>query len=125
MTDSYAFLRTSRWVGLIIGALVVTVVCVVLGRWQWGRHEDKVEAVSRIERNWDAPAITLDDVVTSGLEVSGVLQWQRVELTGSFVPDSTVLLRNRPVSRSPAMHVLAVFAVSYTHLRAHETRHDL
>jgi len=109
MTDSYAFLRTSRWVGLIIGALVVSVVCVFLGRWQWGRHEDKVEAVSRIERNWDAPAITLDDVVTSGLEVSGDLQWQRVELTGSFVPDSTVLLRNRPVSGSPAMHVLAVF----------------
>ena len=109
MGDGWGFLRTSRWIGLIAGALVVSAVCVLLGAWQWGRYEQRAAAVERVDRNWEAGAVAPDDVVAGGLRVPADLEWQRVELHGRWVPGSTVLLRNRPVAGTPALHVLAVF----------------
>ncbi|MGM0384378.1 MAG: SURF1 family protein [Actinomycetota bacterium] len=103
-----AHLRTGRWLGLALGALVASAVCVILGMWQWGRYEARVEAVAQVEANWDAPAIGLEQFVARGLSVAPDSQWQTVRLTGRYVEDSTVLLRNRPVSATPALHVLGV-----------------
>lgn len=104
----HAHLRTGRWLGLVLGALVASVVCVALGVWQWGRYEARVEAVAQVDANWDAPVITLDQFVARGLTVAPGSQWQAVQLNGEYVEGSTVLLRNRPVSATPALHVLAV-----------------
>lgn len=109
MADGWGFLRSGRWVGLVVGALVVSVVCVLLGNWQWGRYEQKAAAVARIERNWDAAPVTIDAVVAGGLRISPDAEWQLVDLRGRWVADSTVLLRNRPVAGAPALHILGVF----------------
>jgi len=86
-----------RLVGLALGALVVSVSCVFLGLWQWGRYEDRVAAVEQVEANWDAEVISVDDLVADGLTVQPGSQWRTVAVTGRFLPESTVLLRNRPV----------------------------
>ncbi|NCD16631.1 MAG: SURF1 family protein [Actinobacteria bacterium] len=97
-----------RLVGLALGALVVSVSCVFLGLWQWGRYEDRVAAVEQVEANWDAEVISVDDLVADGLTVQPGSQWRTVAVTGRFLPESTVLLRNRPVSATPALHVLGI-----------------
>lgn len=112
MADRYAHARTGRWVGLALGALVVSVSCVFLGLWQWGRYEDRVAAVEQVEANWDAAPIGLDELVARGLTVVPDSQWQTVRLTGSWVPSSTVLLRNRPVQATAALHALSILRAS-------------
>lgn len=108
MTEKYGFLSSSRWIGLIVGTAVVTAVCTVLGFWQWGRYELKVEQVAQIDQNFDAAPIPLEDYLAGGLTVSENDQWSRVTAEGTFVPGSSVALRNRPVGGTAALHALAI-----------------
>lgn len=101
-------LLTGRRLGLAIGALLASAVCVVLGMWQWGRHEARVDAVAQLDANWDAPVMDLQQFLERGLTVGPASQWQSVRLTGRFIDGSSVLLRNRPVAATPALHVLGV-----------------
>lgn len=105
----YRFLSSSRWIGLLVGTLVVSAVCTVLGMWQWGRYEQKVEQIEQIDANYGAEPVPLEDFLSGGLTVEGEDQWRRVVLTGEFVPESSVALRNRPVDGIAALHTLAVF----------------
>ena len=93
----------------MVGTLVVTAVCTLLGLWQWDRYEAKQEQVSRIDQNFDAAPISLGEYVAGGLTVTGEDQWRSVTLTGEYVPDSQVALRNRPVGGTSALHDLGVF----------------
>lgn len=104
----YHFLRSSRWVGLIVFALVASVITVFLGMWQWDRHHAKADRVERIVANWDAPAVGIDDVLARGLAVTTADEWRQVELTGEFLP-TTVAIRNRPMNSRPALLPTGIF----------------
>jgi NADH:ubiquinone oxidoreductase subunit 2 (subunit N) len=46
---------------LAIVAIVFAIVCVLLSNWQLARASEKEEEVQRIETNWDATPIPLDE----------------------------------------------------------------
>lgn len=94
-----------RWATTVLVAVLVALGCVAAGAWQWSRHVDRSAAVAVVERNYDAPVTDLDDVVTPGGGLPEGAEWRRVAATGRYVGDP-VLLRNRPVSGTPALHVL-------------------
>lgn len=101
----YGFLTSSRWLGLIAFALIASVVCVFLGMWQWGRYEDKKARLERVDANWNAPAITIDDALARGLTVTEPDEFRLVDVTGEYVPGSDLLLRSRTVGgRVVAQH---------------------
>ncbi len=101
----YGFLRTRRWLGLVAIAVVVSVVCVLLGIWQWNRHEDRAAANDLVNTNYDAPVAPIGEVVDDA--VPPHLVWRSVEVEGSYVGEQ-VVVRNRPVDGSAAARVLAV-----------------
>ncbi|HZK04791.1 MAG TPA: SURF1 family protein [Actinomycetaceae bacterium] len=106
--SQYAFVASSRWLGLIAFALIAAVVCVFLGRWQWGRYEEKAARLERIDANWDAPVMSIDDVLTRGLAVTEADEWRRVELTGEYLTGGASI-RNRPVQSRPALLPTGMF----------------
>ncbi|GAA4422756.1 hypothetical protein GCM10023169_17600 [Georgenia halophila] len=111
MTSRYDFLRSGRWVGLAAAVLAFAVLCVSLGFWQWGRYEDRLAQFRQVDAAYDADPVPLGEML-DGLEdatVFGDQEWRPVELTGHYVDGSTVLVRNRPVDGTPAMHVVAPF----------------
>lgn len=105
----------ARTFGLAVLVVCVSVACVALGYWQWTRHQGRAAAVAVVERNYDAAPVPLADVVPPGslardgetLEKDDA--WTPVTVRGEFVPDSDVLLRNRPVDGVAAMHGMALF----------------
>ncbi|MCF4121472.1 SURF1 family protein [Antribacter sp. KLBMP9083] len=103
--------RTARqWVVLGVAALLLAALCLVAGRWQWNRYEAREAQIDLIEANWSAPAVSVAEVLPgpSAVVPAGAV-WQPVVLTGRYVPDATVLLRNRPVNGTPGYHVLVPF----------------
>ncbi|WP_307844471.1 SURF1 family protein [Actinotalea solisilvae] len=98
-------------VRVLLVAVLVAAGCVAAGVWQWGRHVDRSAAIAVVERNYDAAPVPLGDVLdgTGVLAASDV--WRTVEVRGAYLPTS-VLLRNRPVAGTPAVHVLAPFVVA-------------
>lgn len=78
-------------------AIVVALGCVVLGRWQWDRYQDKRDRKQLVERNYGSPVAPLDDLLPDPRgRFDPTLQWRPVRAVGSYLPDATVLVRNRP-----------------------------
>lgn len=103
----YAFLRTAAWARIIAAGVLVSLACAGLGAWQWNRHTARVAAVERVEENYDAVPVALADVLpTPGSPLAEEDVWRPVRARGTYVDDGTVLLRNRPVTGRPALHVL-------------------
>lgn len=96
-----------RIVGAVLLVLAMSATCIMLGFWQWGRHHQKADAAARVEAAWDAPILTLDDVLAGGLTVTE--EWQRVELSGAFVPGTESALRGRHMGGSPSSTALGLF----------------
>lgn len=107
----YAFLRSPRWLRVIALGVAVSLACVALGWWQWTRHTARAEAVARIAANYDAPPVPVADLLPPGGSLREGDAWRPAYASGSYLPDATVLLRNRPVSAGPAVHVLAPLLV--------------
>ena len=87
-------LRTRRWVLLLLGIAVISVLCVFLGRWQWHRHVDRralaLEADAAIAR----PTAPVGDVLSLDVPVDGTTQFRDVTLTGTYDAAHQVLWRN-------------------------------
>lgn len=115
MTEPERAPRTTRqWIVLGVAAVVLAALCVVAAHWQWTRYEDRTERIDRIEANWNAAPVGLDDVLDGpGATLPADAVWQRVVLEGRYAPENTVFLRNRPVHGTPGFHVLVPFVAEH------------
>ena len=91
-------LREPFWVRAAAVAVLLAVAFVLLGRWQWGRHEGRVTVAERIDRNYDAVTVDLPALLP---DPTGPLpagdEWRPVRVVGSYLPGGGVLVRNRPL----------------------------
>lgn len=109
----YGFLLTPRWLRLIGLTILVSLACSGAGWWQWNRHSARLDAVEQVEANYDATPVPLPDLLAGpGEALPAGDVWRPVTVRGTFPADGTVLLRNRPVSATPAVHVLAPLVVA-------------
>lgn len=111
MTDER---RTPReWAMLAVAVLVLTAVCLLAARWQWHRYNSREDAIAVVEANYTADPVALEEVIPGpGSELATDDVWRQVTMAGTYDPDRTVLLRNRPVGGTPGFHVLVPFEVS-------------
>lgn len=92
-------------------ALAVMAVCVVAGRWQWGRHEDRAEARDAYRAAVGLAPAPLASLVPAGAEtLPAGAEWRTASVTGAFQPDSLTLLRNRSVDGVRSRQHLAWFS---------------
>jgi len=94
-------LREQAWYGGLIGVIVISVVFVFLGRWQYHRHLERSARNHLVNSNYYAHPVPLSNLLPTlgqnpGTPLPAHLQWRQVSLTGSYLTDHTILLRNRP-----------------------------
>jgi cytochrome oxidase assembly protein ShyY1 len=99
--SALALLRERAWYGALFGVIVISVVFVFLGRWQYHRHEARSARNHLVNTNFNAPAVPLSELLPTQSQqrdatLPGRLQWRPVSLSGSYLIADTVLLRNRP-----------------------------
>ncbi len=103
--------RLRRAIATMAVASLVSAACVMLGLWQWHRHLARSAAIAVVDSNYDAAPVPLDRAMAGDATVAAGQEWQRVTAAGHYLPDATVLLRNRPVNGVSGYHVLAPFLV--------------
>jgi cytochrome oxidase assembly protein ShyY1 len=99
--SALGLLRERAWLGALLGVILISVVFVFLGRWQYHRHEARSARNHLVNANYYASPVALSELLPTidrnpGAPLPPGLQWRQVRLTGSYLPDRTVLLRNRP-----------------------------
>lgn len=100
--------RTRRqWVTLGLAAVLLAALCVLAAFWQWHRYTDRQEQIDLVEANYTAEPVPLEELVAGpGATLAPADVWRPAVVVGEYVPEQTVLLRNRPVNGTPGFHLL-------------------
>jgi cytochrome oxidase assembly protein ShyY1 len=112
--SALGLLSERAWLGALLGVIVLSVVFVFLGRWQYHRHEARTERNDLVTANYNAAPITLSDLLPTVRQdptapLPKKLEWRPARATGEYLTDRTVLLRNRPQNDQNGYHILVPF----------------
>jgi cytochrome oxidase assembly protein ShyY1 len=84
-----------RWAVWLLVASLFAIACVFLADWQFSRRAEAVAKMDLIATNFDKPPIDLAAI--SDLDSFDLAnEWRPVSLTGNFLSEKAVLVRNRP-----------------------------
>lgn len=110
-TPSPAAPRTVRqWVVLGLGAVLLAALCVLAAVWQWHRYTWREAQIDLVKENYASAPASLDQLLPeAGADLDPGDEWRPAVATGTYRPEDTVLLRNRPVGGEPGFHVLVPF----------------
>ncbi len=98
-----------RWGGYLALVVVFAVACGLLSWWQWSRRAEAVAEIERVTANYDAAPVAIDDVLPD-LDAWDVDdRWRPVRLTGEYLADAQLLVRNRPYDGASGFEVLVPF----------------
>ncbi len=94
-------LREQAWIGALLGVIVLSVVFVFLGRWQYHRHLAHAARNHLVNTNYGSAPVSLSELLPTVSQNPAAplpkrLEWRQVRLSGSYLAAETVLLRNRP-----------------------------
>jgi cytochrome oxidase assembly protein ShyY1 len=86
----------NRLLSLLL-AVAFAVVAVLLGNWQWSRHQDRLDTRTVVESNYGSDPVALRSVLDGpGDRLTSDQRWTRVEVQGRYDADEQLLVRNRP-----------------------------
>ena len=100
------YLRDSwkRWLAWLLLAVVFSIACGFLSNWQFNRRTEALSQMSRLAKNYDAKPMELSSKHFRVQE-----EWLPIKLTGTFLPEQALLVRNRPFNGDPGFLELIPF----------------
>ncbi|MEO8262211.1 MAG: SURF1 family cytochrome oxidase biogenesis protein [Pseudolysinimonas sp.] len=98
-----------RWGGYLALVIVFAIACGLLSWWQWSRRAEAVAEIERVSANYDATPVALDDVLPELDSWQVDDRWLPVELSGHYLADDQLLVRNRPYNGASGFEVLVPF----------------
>jgi len=104
--NRWSFALSRRWFGYLALALVFAAVCVALSQWQVARLHETRAANELVDRNYHSTPVAVVSVLPTLTSYSPKQRWMQVELTGSYLADAQMLVRNRPLNGQPGFEVL-------------------
>ena len=109
-----------RWLVWAALVLVFAVACSFLSNWQFNRRAEALAKIQSVATNFDQAPVALDDLVGTGA-FDNSMEWRPVKLSGKFLIDHAVLVRNRPYNGSPGFLQLIPFQLDSGKVVAVET----
>lgn len=104
--NKWRFAVSRRWFGYLAVAVVFAVVCVLLSNWQLARRAERTAEIDLVDRNYDAQPVDVSTLLPSLDSFDPADEWRPVILTGTYLVDEQVLVRNRPRGGQPGFEVL-------------------
>ncbi|GAB2960873.1 SURF1 family protein [Nonomuraea fastidiosa] len=102
----YRFLLTPRWLVLHVVVLLVIPAFVLLGRWQFGRFEERSANSERVTANIEAPPVPIDRLAAPGQQVKQDDRFRKVTVTGTYDTAHGLVVRRRPQEGRNGFYVL-------------------
>lgn len=100
------YLRDSwrRWLAWLLLSVVFAIACGFLSNWQFNRRTEALGKMQQLAQNYDRAPVEL---TWSSYKTKD--EWLPVKMTGHFLPDNTLLVRNRPLNGAPGYLELIPF----------------
>ena len=87
--------RWAPWLALVV---LFSIATSLLSWWQFTRREERVELINQVIENYDRMPIKLDQLNFTIVDGRSPQEWLPVEITGTYLPNQSLLVRNRPLS---------------------------
>jgi surfeit locus 1 family protein len=111
----YRFLWRPWWLLSHVFVVVLVVVFVALGFWQLRRLDERRTYNDLVESRTELPVATMAEIVPDGpstpAEAVEDVAFRRVTLTGTYLPDQEVLVRNRTYDGLPGFWMITPLAL--------------
>jgi cytochrome oxidase assembly protein ShyY1 len=111
LTRDYFRTGFRRWIRWIAIATIFAVACGFLANWQLNRRIQVVKVIARIDRNYDHTVSTLQDLVKNVSGFSVKYEYRPVLVSGHYLADKALLLRNQINDGNAGFHQLVPFAM--------------
>ncbi|MBN9142081.1 MAG: SURF1 family protein [Micrococcales bacterium] len=98
-----------RWSAYLALTVVFALACGLLSWWQWARRADTAAENLRVEQNYDATPVPVGEVLPRLDAWDEDDEWTRVVLTGEYLSEDALLVRNRVLGGSPGFEQLVPF----------------
>ncbi|MGQ4599566.1 SURF1 family cytochrome oxidase biogenesis protein [Nocardia sp. R6R-6] len=106
-----AFLLRPSWLILAMLVVAFAYLCfTVLAPWQLGKNTATSHRNQLIADSVKADPVDITAVISTADDTA--IEWRRVTAAGSYVPDSTVLVRLRHLDGAPGYAVLTTFRLA-------------
>lgn len=106
-------LRERQWALALAGVVLLSAVFLFLGNWQWSRYDSRSARDRLVDTNYDAPPAALGELLPDPAgPLPRALEYRPVRVTGTYLTDRTVLLRNRPHDEGNGYDVVVPFATT-------------
>ena len=88
--------RWAPWVALVV---LFSIITSLLSWWQFSRREERVVRIEQVLANYDKDPVEISEVDWQ-LDENGQTsaEWTPVRISGSYIPEQAVIVRNRPLS---------------------------
>ena len=107
--SEWRFLVSPRWAGYLALVIVFAIACSALGTWQFNRRAEALAEVARIDANYDADPVPVAEALPDPEAFDIDQRWQVVALSGRYLADEEVVVRNRPFEGSSGFQVITPF----------------
>ncbi len=98
-----------RWGGYLALVVVFAVACGLLSWWQWARRAEAVAEIDRVAINYDATPVPVAEALPALDAWAEDDEWLPVRLSGRYLVDQQLLVRNRPYNGASGFEVLVPF----------------
>lgn len=95
-----------RWGAYVALVVVFAIACGLLSWWQWARQDEALQRIELVERNYDAAAAPVEELLPELDEWDPAAEWHPVTLTGTYLAEEQLLARNRVHFGKPGFHQL-------------------
>ena len=102
----WKFAFTRRWAGYLALTILFAAVCSGLGLWQLARRSDALSEMDKVETNYAADPVPLAEALPGLDAFSASQKWLPVVMTGTYLTDDELIVRNRPLNIHPGFEVL-------------------
>jgi cytochrome oxidase assembly protein ShyY1 len=92
--------------------VVFSLATSLLSWWQFDRREDRVAKIEMVSANYDIPAVPLSEISWDFKDGEPINEWRQVKIQGTYLPDETRIVRNRPLSGQPGFLQLVPLRLS-------------
>lgn len=108
----WGFLTRPKWMLSHLLVLVLVAAMVAAGLWQLQRHGERSDRNDLIRGRSELAPVDLAEVATpaSPVDVGELEQYRQVSVTGTYVAEDQVLVRNRSFDGAPGLWVLTPIA---------------
>jgi cytochrome oxidase assembly protein ShyY1 len=88
--------RWAPWIALVV---LFSIATTILSWWQFSRREEIVERIDQVIENYDKPAVPFSELDWKLDEFGQTdAEWTPVLVSGTYLPQEAVIVRNRPLS---------------------------